>query len=265
MQSTSAEQEPLRPCSSRTRRRSSPRCRRPCCLRWGRSAVARSCSSRARPRSAPATYDVASGGRRSRSPARLHFWRRPTQSPAPHQSRPQPAVALTLSLNGQQWVGASSVFTYQQGAEVQSVIPDLSPNVGGLVLELTGANLAGGMDYRCGFGHPGRSQQWTKARGARRTHSRGCNRLRPALMLRHVRSCAQPRRHSRPHVQRQRRLNGQQYSGALANAGASETSNGGAFITFYDPDGEDLPHYGGSESVVAQVRMKPESGNKLCK
>ena len=54
-------------------------------------------------------------------------------------------VALTLSLNGQQWVGASSVFTYQQGAEVQSVIPDLSPNVGGLVLELTGANLAGGM------------------------------------------------------------------------------------------------------------------------
>jgi len=159
-----------------------------------------------------------------------------------------------VSLNGQQWIAASSIFVYAEPARLDAVLPELSPNVGGLVLELTGAGLAGGSDYRCGFGHAGRSAAWLarhEALGGRavtaatigasfdvQTASVLC--MSPAGMLGHVRVSVS--------------LNGQQYSGA-ATAGerdGGDSASGVLFMTFYDPDGEELPPYGG-DSGMAQV------------
>ena len=61
-------------------------------------------------------------------------------------------MALALSLNGQQWVGATSPFTYTPPARVDALLPDISPNGGGLVLELSGRHFEGGNGYRCRFG-----------------------------------------------------------------------------------------------------------------
>jgi hypothetical protein len=62
------------------------------------------------------------------------------------------AVALSLSLNGQQWMTTRSVFTYAPPPSLSSLLPDIAPNVGGLVLELSGTDLDGGTGYRCRFG-----------------------------------------------------------------------------------------------------------------
>ena len=70
---------------------------------------------------------------------------------APPMAASGTPVALSLSLNAQQWAPTTARFYSVPPPRVESVLPDLSPSSGGLVLELTGDHLEGGSDYRCRF------------------------------------------------------------------------------------------------------------------
>ena len=61
-------------------------------------------------------------------------------------------TALDLTLNGQQWVENAASFEYSLSAQLSAVLPDISPNVGGLIIEAMGSNLANGSQYQCRFG-----------------------------------------------------------------------------------------------------------------
>ena len=101
-------------------------------------------------------------------------------------------------------------------------MPDISPNIGGLVLEVLGESFGGGSDYRCRFGSTG----YVPATYDAESSSILCT--TPAGLLGYVPI----------HVS----LNGQQYSEANQLEG---------ILTFYDPDSIDsLPAYGAG---VAQV------------
>ena len=67
----------------------------------------------------------------------------PVQSPA------------LLTLNGQQFVGGGTSFTYYPAAMLSAVQPVSGPTAGGTALTLTGALLHGGSDYRCRFSSAG--------------------------------------------------------------------------------------------------------------
>ena len=151
-------------------------------------------------------------------------------------------AALMLSLNGQQWIAASSLFTYAEQPAVDSVFPDISPNVGGMVLELTGANLAGGSDYRCGFGDSTNRDRYdpleerfvppptgalpppdgrSSVEASFDSASSAVLCVSPPGLLGRVRVSVS--------------LNGQQYSSA-----------GNAWMVFYDPDDAETLPYGGT-------------------
>ena len=70
---------------------------------------------------------------------------------APPMAASGTPVALSLSLNAQQWAPTTARYYSVPPPRVESLLPDLSPSTGGLVLELTGAHLDGGSDYRCRF------------------------------------------------------------------------------------------------------------------
>ena len=65
------------------------------------------------------------------------------------------AVPVSVSLNGQQWMPLGVNFTYLLPTRLSSLLPDISPNTGGMVVELLGAALGGGSGYRCRFDEAG--------------------------------------------------------------------------------------------------------------
>ena len=67
-------------------------------------------------------------------------------------------ASLELSLNGQQFSPTDGVFIYAAPPVVTSILPDISPNLGGLVLEISGINFVGGSAYRCRFGPTNRQE-----------------------------------------------------------------------------------------------------------
>jgi hypothetical protein len=60
-------------------------------------------------------------------------------------------VAISISLDGQQYSPTSATFKYDKVASVMSILPDISPDVGGLIVELSGEHLSGGSEYTCRF------------------------------------------------------------------------------------------------------------------
>jgi len=62
------------------------------------------------------------------------------------------AVQLQVSLNGQQWDDGSALYSYTEPPVIERVIPDVVPNVGGLIHEIIGTALLGGSTYLCRFG-----------------------------------------------------------------------------------------------------------------
>ena len=62
------------------------------------------------------------------------------------------ASALALSFDGKLWASSSVTFEYGAPPRVVDVLPDISPNLGGLVVEVIGHNFANGSQYECRFG-----------------------------------------------------------------------------------------------------------------
>ena len=54
-------------------------------------------------------------------------------TPAFNETGPAP---LAVSLNGQQWSTLGTNFTYLPPTRLRGLLPDVSPNTGGMVLEL---------------------------------------------------------------------------------------------------------------------------------
>jgi len=121
-------------------------------------------------------------------------------------------VPIALSLNAQQWTPTTSRFRIVNPPRVDAVLPDISPNTGGLVIELSGVHLEDGSDYRCRF--------------ARRKSVPASYDPRSASVL-----CVSP-----PgllgYVSVSVTLNGQQYSD-------QEQDERRALITYYDADSAD--------------------------
>ena len=120
------------------------------------------------------------------------------------------AVPIALSLNAQQWAPTTSRFRVVQPAQVLSVLPEITPNSGGLVLELSGAHLDGGSDYRCRFGR----RAVVPATHDAQSSSVLC--VSPAGLLGHVTVAVS--------------LNGQQFS-------EQDQPEAGSLIMYYDADG----------------------------
>ena len=141
-------------------------------------------------------------------------------------------VYLALSLNGQQWTAATSRFTFATPTAVHALLPDIAPNLGGLVLELSGAHLSGGSDYRCRFGRvcdPLEDEPPTTVEATYDAESDTILCTSPAGLLGYVPLAVS--------------LNAQQYS------------EGGPVLTVYDPDSmESLILLPGEDSTVAEVQ-----------
>ena len=147
----------------------------------------------------------------------------------PPHAAPASPIAIELSANGQQWVGTNVPFTYAPPPIVDTILPDVAPNLGGLVLELSGRSLSGGSGYLCRFGAAGVANAPTVA-ATLDAASESVLCISPPSLLGYV-----PVRVS---------LNGQQFSAR------------GPTLTFYDPDSLDslLP---GEGDTIAQVADEP--------
>lgn len=62
------------------------------------------------------------------------------------------AVSVAVSLNGQQWFLQQASFTYSVPAAATRVVPDISPNSGGLVIEVLATELEPASERHCRFG-----------------------------------------------------------------------------------------------------------------